>query len=226
MTTPDVAVVVQPAGHTLSTVLLPQAATAAGHLELGRWLARIVLILDDLSADERPWLTVATTDAGRALTLYLHPDAVLRDRPDSTSRPAPQDAWTLRPTPRVERVCDPAEFSPVKAQRLLHHHFLWARDLCDGSLDPCAVPSSLAEAFQEAWAVGVDGRLRRAGAPAIGEGERRFRFLRLFATAGVITPVHWRIFHELWTTEAPTSAEVLRHVRLLPPLRWNRRGDG
>jgi len=224
MTTPDIAVVVQPVGHALASFLMPQAAAAAGHLELGRWLARVLLVLDDLAADERPWLNMATTGDGRALTLYLHPDAVLDDRPDSTSRFAPQEAWTLRPAPRAERVWDPVEFSAVKAQRMLHHQFLWARDLCDGSLDPSAVPASLAEAFQEAWAVGVDGRLRRAGAPAIGEGERRFRFLRLFATAGVITPVHWRIFHELWTIEAPTSAEVLRHVRRLPPLRWNQRG--
>jgi hypothetical protein len=219
MTTPAVAVAVQPAGHVLATVLAPHAAAAAEHLGLGRWLARILLILDDIVADERPWLTLATTAAGRSLALYLHPEAVLKDRADSTSRPAPHDAWTLRPAPRTEAACDPADFSAVKAQRLLHHQFLWARDLCDGSLDPAAVPPSLAEAFQEAWAVGVDGRLRRADLPALGEGERRFRFLRVFASAGVITPEHWRIYHELWSGEAPTSAEVLRCVRLLPPLR-------
>lgn len=225
MTAPGPSVRVDPADHDLAGLLPPIVLAAAAHLDLARWLTEVVLVLDDLAADERPWLALASTAGGRALTLYLHPDAVVKDRAESNARAAPHDAWTLRPIPRTEPAWDPAAFAPVKAQRLLHHQLLWARDLCDGSLDPTAVPASLAEAFQEAWSVGVDGRLRRAGTPGIGEGERRSRFLRVFAPAGVITPAHWQIFHELWTAAKPTTAEVLRHTRLLPPLRRNPRDD-
>lgn len=225
MTAAPIVVAVKPDGHALAPLLSPYAATAAEHLDLGAWYRQVALVLDDLAADERPWLAITRLTAGRGLTLYLHPDAVLTDRPGSTSLPAPDHAWTLGPAPRDERAAEPADFSPVKAQRLLHHEFLWARDLADGTLAAAAVPSSLAEAFQEAWAAVVDGRLRRAGLPGQGEGERRIRFLRLFATGGVITPAHWQVFHALWSGEATTSAQALKLVKRLPPLRRASRDD-
>ncbi len=225
MTASAVGVVVRPADHVLAAVLRPHADAAARHLELAAWFRAAALILDDLAADERPWLAMPRVPGGRALELYLHPDAVLKDRPGSTSLPAPAQAWTLHPLQRREPATDPADFSPTKAQRLLHHEFLWARDLCDGTLDPAAVPASLAEAFQEAWAATVDSRLRRAGLPGLGEGERRIRFLRLFATGGVVTPAHWQVFHDLWSGEAATAADALRLVRRLPALRRASRDD-
>jgi hypothetical protein len=219
MTAGPAVVSVQPAEHALATALLPHAVTAADHLGLGTWFRCVTLILDDLAADERPWHAVNQAAAGRELALYLHPDAVLKDRPGSTSLPAPEQAWTLQAMLRREPEIEPGDFAPAKAQRLLHHEFLWARDLSDGTLDPAAVPPSLAEAFQEAWAATVDGRLRRAGLAGLGEGERRIRFLRLFATSGVVTPAHWQVFHSLWGGEAATTAAVLRLVKRLPPLR-------
>ena len=219
MTAPPAEVSVRPAGHVLAPALQPHAVIAAGHLDLGAWFRSLAIILDDLAADERPWLAMTRVPGGRALELYLHPDAVLQDRPGSTALPPPEQPWTLRRVRQREPALDPGEFAPAKAQRLLHHEFLWARDLSDGTLDPAAVPASLAEAFQEAWAAAVDGRLRRAGLPGLGEGERRIRFLRLFATGGVITPAHWQVFHALWSGEVVTAAEALRLVRRLPPLR-------
>jgi len=226
MTAAPAEVVVRPADHVLAAVLRPHAEAAAAHLGLGAWFLSVALVLDDLAADERPWLTVSRVPNGRALALYLHPDALLKDRPGSSARPAPEDAWTLRAVRQQEPAIDTGDFAPTKAQRLLHHEFLWARDLADGTLDPAAVPASLAEAFQEAWAAVVDGRLRRAGLPGLGEGERRIRFLRLFATGGVVTPAHWQVFHALWSGETAAATEILRLVKRLPPLRRASRNGG
>ncbi len=207
-----------PADDALAPMLIPLADHAAEHLDLARWLAAITLVADDLEDDERPWFDLAREGERRALTVYLHPDAVLKDHPRGIGPRAQRPAWELSAPPPAPAPPAVDSFSPVKAQRVLHHLFLLVRDLCDGSLTPADVPSSLAEAFQEAWAVTVDGRLRRAGWPGLSEGERRIRFLRLFATGGVVTPAHWQVFHELWTGEAAVQAEVLRRVRRLPPL--------
>jgi hypothetical protein len=105
------------------------------------------------------------------------------------------------------------------------HQFLFARDLCDGSLVPELVPRDLAEAFQEAWSITVDGRLRRWRMPAASQAERRVGFSRLFSRHGVLLPDHWRIFHQLWDREDLTQQRVVELVRALPRARRDpRRG--
>jgi len=213
-----VIVAFQPADHALGPILVDLAEAAATRLGLAHWLEAILLCADDLAADERAWLELRRGEAGRRLTVYLHPDAVLKDRTEVPGQAATRE-WELRPVARQPLPWRSADFAVQKAQRLLYRQFLLARDVCDGTLEPREIPVSLAEAFQEAWSVGLDGRLRREGLPGLSEGESRNRFLRLFATSGVVTPAHWQVFHALWEGTIATQGEVLRSVRRLPPLR-------
>jgi hypothetical protein len=215
----------QPEEHPLCAALAAAAAGAALELQLARYLCELTLCLDDLDADERIWLTFGTAERGeggeasvgarRTLTLYLHPDHVLKDRPLAVL--APHAAiWEMRRQPQG-RGAEPAwEVSRPKIERFLYHQFLFIRDLCQGRLDPRRIPRDLAAAFQEAWAVTIDGRLRQARLPGYSAAERRRRFSRFFAASGVILPDHWRIFHDLWEDAEIDQEQLLRALERLP----------
>ncbi len=213
-----------PPDHPLGEKLAELAAGAAERLELPLHLARLRLCLDDLDADPRVWLSFGRL-AGegpsprRTLTLYLHPDHLLRDRPAATGFQLRAPAWESVPPPPAAESSSPADLSPRKAERFLFHQLLFARDLCERRLVPDLVPGNLVEAFQEIWAVTVDGRLRQARQPGYSVAERRRRFLRVFSTGGVLLPEHWRIFHDLWEGEDVNQAACLEMVRRLPRLR-------
>ena len=212
-----------PEDWPLADQLLPLAHSVVDRLELAELLHRLDLIPDALQADERSWLSLDRAAAGAGLSLWFHPDQVLRDRPGhGPARPENRD-WELAPAPRQEQVLDPGEFSLPNAQRFLYQQLLLIRDILGGRLHPEKVPPSLLEAFQEAWLVTVDGRLQREVLPHLSAAERRMRFLRLFSPAGVLTPSHWSIFNALWEGEVAEEGEVLAKVRLLPPLRRRRR---
>jgi len=217
----DVAVV--PPEWPLAGALQAVAATAVDRLGLADRIARLVLVCDDLGADDHAWWRLDRTDGRRQLTLWFHPDHVLQDRPGRGAALEPERIWQLGPVPAAAAAPEPAEFSAPNAQRFLYHQLLLVDDLLSGRLDLAAVPPSLSEAFQEAWLVTIDGRLRREGLPHLSEAERRLRFLRRFAPAGVVTPSHWAIFNALWNGELAAQAAVLGKVKLLPPLARRRR---
>lgn len=211
-----------PDDHPLAPALRPLAEAAAARLGLERHLASLTLWLDDLTADERIWVTTvaaAASDPGGlpGLALWFHPDHFLRDHAPGAASGGGLLAWELRAGPVAES-CDPAAFSPRKAERILYHQFLMVRDLRDGTVSPAEVPSSRAETFQEAWAVTLDGRLKRATLPGYSLAERRRRFFRVFSAGGVLLPQHWQIFHALWEWEAPEQTRLLEMLARLPSL--------
>jgi hypothetical protein len=209
-----------PGDHPLAPALRPLAETAAARLELGRYLASLTLWLDDLSADERIWVTAAPAAATPpgdlpGMALWFHADHFLRDHAPDGAEGRGLLAWELRAGP-VAEACDPAAFSSRKAERILYHQFLMVRDLRDGTVSPARVPPTGAEAFQEAWAVTLDGRLKRALLPGYSLAERRRRFFRVFSAGGVLLPQHWQIFHALWEWEAPDQTRLLEMLARLP----------
>jgi hypothetical protein len=218
-----------PADWPLAERLLPLAVAVIERLELAPRLRRLELIPDALAADDRSWLRLTTergedpATARANLTLWFHPDQVLKDRPGhGAAQPEPLD-WKQAPAPRESAPLPVDEFSAPNAQRFLYLQLLLVQVLMDGRLRPEEVPPSLIEAFQEAWQVTVDGRLAREGLPHLSAAERRMRFLRLFSPAGVVTPNHWAIFNGLWEGQLADQAAVLAKVRLLPPLNRRRR---
>jgi hypothetical protein len=221
----------EPVDHPLREPLLPLVTAAAERLELERHLGRLALCLDDIREDERVWVALAPAPPDRPfaadgrprpdVTLYFHPDHFLKDHaPSAGSVPAAE--WELTPAPPRPR--EAGAFSARKAERTLYHQFLMARDLCDGTVQPATVPAPLVEAFQEAWAVTLDGRLRRAILPGYSQAERRRRFFRVFSAGGVLLPQHWQVFHTLWDWERLDQEELLALLERLPPLPRARAG--
>jgi hypothetical protein len=216
-------VVCLPPASPLGSVLAEAAGTAGRRLGLPAYLSRLELCLDDLAADERIWLTFgragggAERAAGRRVTLYLHPAHLLKDRPPVTLLPGA--VWEMHEGEAGETVGDPiAELSRPKLERFLYHQLLALRDLCDGTVGPAALPRPLTHAFQEVWAVTVDGRLRRERLPGFSAAERRRRFSRVFGRGGVLLPEHWAVFHVLWELEPVVQERLLELLRRLPPL--------
>jgi hypothetical protein len=214
-----------PPDHSLATLVQKAAEAAVRTIQLEQHLAGLTLCLDDITADERVWLLfsppAAVPGSGqkeglRALTLYVHPDQLLKDEPLPANLAPGVAAWEMRPPGRPRPEAGQQQPSRPKIERFLHHQLLLVRDLCDGSLIPDAIPRDWVGAFQEAWAVTIDGRLRRAYLPGYSAAERRRRFSRFFAIGGVILPDHWRIFHVLWDDEDIDQGRVLRLLERLP----------
>jgi len=208
----------------LAPQLLPLAAAAGERLGLSGRLADLVLVPDALAADDHAWLRLTGSGDARRLTLWFHPDQVLCDRLGRGAARPPALDWELGPPLSGLELPFPLDFSPPNAHRFLYQQLLLVRDILDGLLVPGTLPPSLAEAFQEAWLTTIDGRLERAGLPHLSAPERRLRFLHRFAPAGVLTPSHWGIFHDLWDGKLTDQAAVLAKVRLLPPLGRRRLG--
>lgn len=213
---------VLPSDWPLQAQLQPLIETAHARLELADRLASVTVVLDALAADDRAWFSLTRPAPPHELTLWLHPDQVLRDRPGSNAV-RPEAVWELGSALPDETVPAPEDFSAPNAQRVLYQQLLLVRDLLDGILRPQEIPRGLVEAFQEAWSVNLDGRLRRLRLPHRSAAERRLLFLHLFSPAGVLTPSHWTIFNRLWDLESPDQQTVLRWVRRLPPLSQRRR---
>ena len=207
----------------LAAKLQPLVGAAVARLELASRLDRVLLVPDAMAADDRAWMRLDAGASGRILTLWFHPDQVLNDCPGhGPARPQDRD-WELGPPAVESPPPDPDAFSTANAQRFLYQQLMLVADILEGRLDPDAVPTSLVEAFQEAWLATVDGRLQRDRLPHLSAAERRLRFLRLFSRAGVVTPNHWSIFNGLWDGTYADQAAVLGKVRLLPPLGRRRR---
>ncbi len=224
-------VVWEPPDHPLCAALAPLAAAAAEKLELARHLGSLTLCLDDFREDERIWVALDPAPADRPLaadgrprpdaTLYFHPDHFVRDHAPAEA-PLAAD-WEF--VNAAGRAADaPAIISARKAERFLYHQFLLVRDLCDGTVQPSEIPAPLAEAFQEAWSVTLDGRLRRAMLPGYSQAERRRRFFRVFSAGGVLLPQHWQVFHTLWEWERFDQERLLTLLERLPALPRARRG--
>jgi hypothetical protein len=211
-----------PADDPIVALLPPVTASAADRLELTALLTSLTICLDDIGADRRAWLSVrrsvVETEARGRATLYLHPDQITRDRPDRQSVLPGRQVWDRGEAIPAVSGLSPSDFRKPKAERCLCHHLLWIKDLITEKLEPQDIPRAMVEAFQEGWAVTVDGRLRRGHFPGYSVAERRASFSRLFSRAGVLLPEHWRVFHRLWEGAATDQEAVLALVRRLPRL--------
>jgi len=207
-------IVILPADWRHGERLLPLARAAEDQHELATWLTGITLVVDDVAADERSWLSIR----GRStLTLYCHEDLFLRDSAASLTMGPASLPWELGER-RDPESGTPARFSVRKAERYLHHQFLAVRDILTGVVRPDDVPRRLTESYQEAWAVTVDGRLRRAAMPGHPVAERRRRFFRTFSATGMLLPQHWDVFHTLWDCNKPSHELLLELAEALPGL--------
>jgi len=207
-------IVIIPAQWAHHDRLLPLVRYVAIHHELDTMLPEITLVIDDLAADERSWITLRD---GEGLTLYCHEDLFLRDSAASLAMRPPSLPWELGEK-RDALPESSVPFSTRKTERYLHHQFLAVRDLLAGVVRPGDVPAGLAEAYQEAWAVTVDGRLRRGALPGHPVAERRRRFFRTFSATGMLLPQHWDIFHTLWDCNNPNHEQLSELAAALPGL--------
>jgi len=176
--------------------LLPLARAVALQHELYTWLTGITLVVDDVAADERSWLSMR----GRStLTLYSHEDLFLRSSAASLTMGPASLPWELGERRDPERET-PAVFSVRKAERYLHHQFLAVKDILTDVVRPDEVPRRLSESYQDPVA------------------ERRRRFFRTFSATGMLLPQHWDIFHTLWDCNKPTHELLLELAEALPGL--------
>ncbi|HPF34494.1 MAG TPA: hypothetical protein P5571_02860 [Candidatus Krumholzibacteria bacterium] len=189
----------------------PLAKQACAHLELDRRFTALTLVLDDLAADEHPWLEFP---GGGEAVLYAHPDQ-FRAVPSVAVSTLPATLPWEMPPPRAAD--DPRRrFSASGAARFLHHHLLALADLADGVVRPREIPAALAAAYQEVWSVSLDGRLRSRGLPGYPTADRRRRFFRAFGVDGLLLPKHWDVFHAAWDEPAPDHARLLAWAKDLP----------
>lgn len=218
------AVPVQVTSHGLPdhwfSELEPVVAEAVMTLGLADEISEFRICADDLAGSGDAWYRLEpgeAKDAPPVLVLFCHLDCF---------GPAPRPGGAVEPAPPVwEQAQVPAgamdnqvTFNPDRAAGFLHHHLLMAGDLMRGDIVGRNLPPSLAEAFAEAWAVTVDGRLAREGLPGFPLAERRGRFARIFSPAGILLPDHWQVFQSLWDGALTGQKEVLDVVKRLPGL--------
>lgn len=204
-----------------ASVLEPLVASAAKDLGLAEDVAGIRICGDALPGENGVWfrLLPGSRDNGLPLlALYCHADCFGSQARVEDAASPPRPVWELSEAPAGEVHGSSADFSSERSAIFLHHHLLTARDMVRGEIAGRNLPSNLAEAFGEAWAVNVDGRLARWGFPGYSPAERRSRFARVFAPAGILLPDHWQVFQSLWDGALANQKDVLGVVRRLPGL--------
>lgn len=205
-----------PAG--LAALVTPRLEAAARTLELSRFVTGVHLCLDDLPGGGGAWYQREDGPDGAVLRLYCHPDDLARRLPGGETSLLTREVWEQAPAPRDEDFFDAGATDLSRADAFLHHHLLTATDIFQGRVDSRDLTLAVAEAFTAVWAVGVDGRLERAGLPGFSLQERRGRFSRLFSAAGILLPDHWQIFQAVWDGALATQKDILTVVRQLPRL--------
>ena len=205
----------------LSVALMPLVESAGMALDLGEDFSGIRIYGDDLPGDGDAWYRLEPGPEPNklpVLSLFCHGNCFNSSaRPKDAVRPLPA-VWEQFPAPYEDSSGVLGEFSAERADVFLHHHLLTARDVVRGDVVGRNLPAKWAEAFTEAWAVYVDGRLARRGLPGYPLAERRGRFARVFSLAGILLPDHWQVFESLWDGALADQRDVLEVVKRLPGL--------
>ena len=199
-----------PADWDTWTLIRPLAERAWGRLHMETALDSLLLVADDLTADEHPWIVFR--DPRRAV-LYCHPDHFFDDPTAGHGVMPATLPWEM---PVDHEDVQAGEFSPATTERFLHHHMLALADLAAGAVRPDLVTADQAESYQEAWSVTLDGRLRRRSLPGLPAAERRRRFFRAFSAGGMLLPQHWAVFHRLWDLDELSHDVLLDLAGRLP----------
>ena len=205
----------------LAGALVPLAESAGMALDLVEDFSGIRIYGDDLPGNDDAWYRLEAGGGPNqlpVLSLFCHGNCFnLSAQPKNAVRPFPE-IWEQSPAPDDDSSGALGEFSAEQAAVFLHHHLLTARDVVRGDVVGRNLPAKWAEAFAEAWAVYVDGRLARRGLPGYPLAERRGRFARVFSLAGILLPDHWQVFESLWDGALADQRDVLDVVKRLPGL--------
>ena len=196
------------------------ARDAGRDLDLGRDFSALRIIADDLPDAAGAWfrlVPVPETGSLPGLILFCPAESFGPRGKYSDSVMPPRPVWEQNSAPGYVSSA-PMEFSRERAGIFLYHHLLTARDLVRGEVGGRNLPGPLTEAFTEAWAVVVDGRLSRRGLPGFPLDERRGSFARIFSPAGILLPDHWQVFQSLWDGALDNQKDVLGVVKRLPGL--------
>lgn len=205
----------------LAAELVPMAEAAGRALELGQDVSGIRICGDGLPGDDGVWFRLQpASDLAElpVLVLFCHQACFGPAVQERDSVMPPPAVWEQSPPPQGPVGNSETGFSSERAGIFLHHHLLTARDLARGEVNGRNIPAGLAEAFAEAWAVAVDGRLSRLKLPGFPLGERRARFARVFSPAGILLPDHWQVFQSLWDGALTSQKDVVGTLKRLPGL--------
>lgn len=209
----------------LAERVVQHADLALRGVELAAEVSGLRICADDLPGEDEGWFALDRLARGRgsdrqqpALVLYCHQESFGAPRSATSTVFPPPSVWDSLPGPHLEAGLNAKDFRPERTDIFLHHQLLTARDLIRRELVPSRVPRDSTEAFAALWAVIIDGRLERAGLPGYPMVERRSRFSRLFASAGILMPEHWQTFQSLWDGALPTQSDILGLMRHLPRL--------
>lgn len=205
----------------LATELEPLAESAATALKLTDDFSGLRICGDDLPGQDDVWYRLRPAqreDTRPILFLFCHGACFVGSGRTADAVRPPRPVWEQMPAPHEDLVLALDDFSRERSAIFLHHHLLAAQDMVRGRVRGRNLPAGLAEAFAEAWAVGLDGRLARKGLPGYPLAERRARFARIFSPAGILLPDHWQVFQSLWDGALTEQKEVLDVVKRLPGL--------
>ena len=205
----------------LAAELEPLAESAVTALKLTDDFSGLRICGDDLPGQDDVWYRLRPApgeDTRPILVLFCHGASFQGSGRIADAVRPPRPVWEQMPAPRDGMELDCKDFSRERSAIFLHHHLLAAQDMVRGRVRGRDLPAGLAEAFAEAWAVGLDGRLARKGLPCYPLAERRARFARVFSPAGILLPDHWQVFQSLWDGALTGQKEVLDVVKRLPGL--------
>jgi hypothetical protein len=209
-------------GGNLCAHVRPCLESAAQSLDLAADFISFEIHLEHFPDSEEAWLQLESAadpaESRMKGLLFCSENCFYGSTPSRNTVFPPAEIWDQAPAPAAHAPFDSSRFSQSSAEIFLHHELLMARDLVRREVVPAAIASGQVEAFSAVWAVVIDGRLARMGLPGYSIAERRSRFSRLFACAGVLLPGHWQIFQALWDGGVVTSKEVIASIRLLPRL--------
>lgn len=209
-------------GEELCVLVRPCLESAAQSLDLAADFVSFEIIADDLPDAAEPWLMLEEVKfpEGKKYkgSLFCSESFYCQSNGATGTVFPPVEVWDQAPAPGLQVRFTADRFSLSRSNEFLHHELLMARDLVRGELQPRAIASGQVVAFSALWAVVIDGRLSRMGLPGYSLAERRSRFSRLFACAGVLLPGHWQIFQSLWDGAVVQWKDVQASIRLLPRL--------
>ena len=170
----------------LSDEVLAVATKAVRHLNLSGLIDCVEIVFDDIEPGRQPWLSFNNP---KYPVIWAHAG-------DLSELPAEQQyAWELS---ELKHNADNFETNSTAISRFIYHQLLVLRDLLDGSV---VLQDDMPESLQQSWSISVDGRLQQMGFPGYSAAECRRRFYRKYSTTGVLLPIHWETFRELWDTE-------------------------